>query len=167
LELNGTSAFTTGQDIFFREGEYRPGTSSGRHLLAHELTHVVQQNADKIQRSDKEKLATSGCKCNAQGKLTVGRPGDIYEQEADRMAQTFSVWERHANPAQSMRSSVQRQMPEEEKKKEEEKMRTKAEDGLLSRQGEEEREKKEESVMGKFDDGGIQRQGETEEEKEM
>ena len=36
-------AFTTGQDIFFKQGEYRPGSSSGRELLAHELTHVAQQ----------------------------------------------------------------------------------------------------------------------------
>lgn len=36
-------AFTTGQDVFFRRGEYNPGTSSGQELLAHELTHVVQQ----------------------------------------------------------------------------------------------------------------------------
>ena len=40
-------AFTTGQDIFFRQGEYNPGSSSGRELLAHELTHVVQQNSPK------------------------------------------------------------------------------------------------------------------------
>ncbi|MFC1864821.1 DUF4157 domain-containing protein [Chloroflexota bacterium] len=37
-------AFTTGQDIFFRESEYSPASDSGRKLLAHELTHVVQQN---------------------------------------------------------------------------------------------------------------------------
>jgi Domain of unknown function (DUF4157) len=37
-------AFTTGQDVFFRKGEYRPGSRSGQELLAHELTHVVQQN---------------------------------------------------------------------------------------------------------------------------
>ncbi|BAY60022.1 hypothetical protein NIES22_00790 [Calothrix brevissima NIES-22] len=37
-------AFTTGQDIFFRQGEYKPGSQSGQELLAHELTHVVQQN---------------------------------------------------------------------------------------------------------------------------
>lgn len=36
-------AFTTGQDIFFRQGAYHPGSSSGQELLAHELTHVVQQ----------------------------------------------------------------------------------------------------------------------------
>lgn len=36
-------AFTTGRDIFFRNGEYSPGSSAGKQLLAHELTHVVQQ----------------------------------------------------------------------------------------------------------------------------
>ncbi len=38
-------AFTTGSDIFFRSGEYNPGTRQGQQLLAHELTHVVQQGA--------------------------------------------------------------------------------------------------------------------------
>ncbi len=36
-------AFTYGRDIFFNAGEFRPDTSDGRHLLAHELMHVVQQ----------------------------------------------------------------------------------------------------------------------------
>ena len=37
-------AFTTGQDIFFRAGAYQPGNPGGQELIAHELTHVVQQN---------------------------------------------------------------------------------------------------------------------------
>lgn len=41
-------AFTTGQDIFFRHGEYNSGSSSGQELLAHELTHVVQQGDGAI-----------------------------------------------------------------------------------------------------------------------
>ena len=36
-------AFTLGSDITFARGEYRPGTGQGRRLLAHELTHTVQQ----------------------------------------------------------------------------------------------------------------------------
>jgi len=36
-------AFTTGQDIFFRSGEYNPASSAGQQLLAHELTHTIQQ----------------------------------------------------------------------------------------------------------------------------
>ena len=37
-------AFTHGYDIYFNEGMYKPEALSGRELLAHELTHVVQQN---------------------------------------------------------------------------------------------------------------------------
>jgi hypothetical protein len=36
-------AFTTGQDVFFRQGAYEPGSRGGQELIAHELTHVVQQ----------------------------------------------------------------------------------------------------------------------------
>jgi hypothetical protein len=36
-------AFTTGKDVFFRQGEYAPSSKSGQELIAHELTHVVQQ----------------------------------------------------------------------------------------------------------------------------
>ncbi len=43
-ELNA-QAFTVGRDIYFGNGKYNPQTSSGQQLLAHELTHVVQQGA--------------------------------------------------------------------------------------------------------------------------
>lgn len=36
-------SFTVGGDIFFGRGHYTPGTSEGKRLLAHELTHVVHQ----------------------------------------------------------------------------------------------------------------------------
>jgi len=42
-------AFTTGEDVFFRQGEYNPGSRGGQELIAHELTHVVQQTG-AIQR---------------------------------------------------------------------------------------------------------------------
>ncbi|MEO1417726.1 MAG: DUF4157 domain-containing protein [Bacteroidota bacterium] len=40
----GAQAFTHGKDIYFNEGKYQPGTSEGDHLIAHELTHTVQQS---------------------------------------------------------------------------------------------------------------------------
>ena len=45
-------AFTVGSDIAFNQGEYQPGTDEGRRLMAHELTHVVQQGGatSQIQR---------------------------------------------------------------------------------------------------------------------
>jgi hypothetical protein len=38
-------AYTAGNTISFAAGEYRPGTAEGRHLLAHELSHVIQQRS--------------------------------------------------------------------------------------------------------------------------
>ena len=44
-------AFSYGQDVFFRQGEFNPGSKQGKELLAHELTHTVQQGeGDKIRR---------------------------------------------------------------------------------------------------------------------
>lgn len=42
-ELNA-QAFTNGKDIYFNEGKFNPESDTGKNLLAHELTHVVQQN---------------------------------------------------------------------------------------------------------------------------
>ena len=39
------NAFTAGSHVVFSEGQFAPDTSNGRRLLAHELTHVVQQTA--------------------------------------------------------------------------------------------------------------------------
>ncbi|MBL7749597.1 MAG: DUF4157 domain-containing protein, partial [Chitinophagaceae bacterium] len=36
-------AFTVGSDIYFNDGQYNPNSNEGKHLLAHELTHTVQQ----------------------------------------------------------------------------------------------------------------------------
>ncbi|WP_081608066.1 eCIS core domain-containing protein [Metapseudomonas furukawaii] len=40
----GAQAYTVGQHMVFAPGRFAPGTAEGRHLLAHELTHVVQQS---------------------------------------------------------------------------------------------------------------------------
>lgn len=44
----GAVAYTRGTDIEFARGHYSPHTGSGRRLLAHELTHVVQQTAGRV-----------------------------------------------------------------------------------------------------------------------
>lgn len=62
-------AFTTGSDIFFGAGEYRPGEAGGRHLVAHELAHVVQQRGAPV-----------------TGPLQVTDPGDVHEVAADAVA---------------------------------------------------------------------------------
>jgi Domain of unknown function (DUF4157) len=47
-------AFTTGHDVFFRQGTYQPTSRGGQELIAHELTHVVQQNGNGVQRFHRE-----------------------------------------------------------------------------------------------------------------
>jgi hypothetical protein len=64
-------AFTTGSDVFFAAGAYRPDTAPGAHLLAHELAHTVQQTA-----------APAG----PDGGLAVSDPHDRDEVLADRAA---------------------------------------------------------------------------------
>lgn len=69
-QLNA-KAFTTGSDIFFSQGAYQPGSSSGQELIAHELTHVVQQSSGAV---------------SGGSRMTVNAPGDAFEQEADAVA---------------------------------------------------------------------------------
>jgi hypothetical protein len=48
----GAKAFTHGNNIYFNANNYNPYTSSGKKLLVHELTHVVQQSGGKPQQKD-------------------------------------------------------------------------------------------------------------------
>ncbi len=52
----GARAFTSGQDIFFKKGEYDPESAEGQELIAHELTHATQQGGDSIRRAISLKL---------------------------------------------------------------------------------------------------------------
>jgi hypothetical protein len=90
-------AFTTGRDIFFRQGAYNPGSSSGRELLAHELTHVVQQSGGAV-----------------QPKLMVNAPGDRFEQEADHAARLVMQHEQQPAPAPAQARLAQRQVEDED-----------------------------------------------------
>ncbi len=61
-------AFNFGRDIFFQKGAFEPSSHAGRELLAHELTHVVQQRG-----------APTG------SEVTVSEPADASEREADHI----------------------------------------------------------------------------------
>lgn len=86
-------AFTRGNDIFFSAGQYSPTTGDGQRLLAHELTHVAQQEDG--------------------AKLDVGAANDPAELEADAMAD--QVVQRLASRAPDTGGdAVQRQAEDEE-----------------------------------------------------
>ncbi|GAB2484458.1 eCIS core domain-containing protein [Jatrophihabitans fulvus] len=63
-------AYTTGNDIVFAHGNYDPQSAAGRHMLAHELTHVVQQRTGPVEGTD----AGLG--------VAVSDPGDRHERDA-------------------------------------------------------------------------------------
>ncbi|HEX2093051.1 MAG TPA: DUF4157 domain-containing protein, partial [Longimicrobiaceae bacterium] len=88
-------AFTVGRDIVFGAGEYDPGSPGGRRLLAHELTHTVQQSGAAPPASG--------------GTLPVSRPDDALEREAERVAEQVlgGAWAAPVTPA---RPGVQRQI---------------------------------------------------------
>ncbi|MEK6337409.1 MAG: DUF4157 domain-containing protein [Acidobacteriota bacterium] len=65
-------AYTAGRNVVFGAGQYAPQSSSGKKLLAHELTHVVQKLGDSARASS--------------GRLTVGDAADAREREADAVS---------------------------------------------------------------------------------
>jgi len=89
-------AFTVGNDIYFNDGKYSPETDSGKHLLAHELTHTIQQGNNKlIQRSGETGTSVDENVASAPTR-NPDEPGVIrgtvvhsqYRNEADRAAGT-------------------------------------------------------------------------------
>ncbi|MGI3203526.1 DUF4157 domain-containing protein [Streptomyces sp. GLT-R25] len=77
-ELLGADAVAVGQDIFFREGAYRPGTADGQRLLAHELLHTVQ-NPDGL-----------GALRAGRDPGAVSLPQQAIEREAESAAQDLA-----------------------------------------------------------------------------
>ncbi len=74
-------AYTVGQSVVFGAGQFAPETRAGRKLLAHELTHTIQQSGNP---AGGVQMASS---------LEVSDPGDSYEREAE--AQATSIVEGH------------------------------------------------------------------------
>jgi hypothetical protein len=88
-------AFTVGRDIFFAPGEYRPDSVDGDRLLAHELTHVVQQRSGPVDGTP-----------TGDG-IAVSHPSDRFEQEAEATASSLG-------PTGDSPASAQREAEEDE-----------------------------------------------------
>jgi hypothetical protein len=111
-------AYTVGSDVVFQSDRYSPGTDEGKHTLAHELAHVVQQRSGPV---DGTPTGTG---------ISVSHPSDRFERAAEHVADQV-VSAKSASSAPSVQTSaedelaahtgVQRQSaePEEEPKEEE------------------------------------------------
>ncbi|HEY79311.1 MAG TPA: DUF4157 domain-containing protein [Dehalococcoidia bacterium] len=73
-------AFTTGTDIFFRKGAYDPASISGQRLIAHELSHVVQQSSGRVGRSGTTLDSPKGIQM-LPSRLTPNRGGQIIQRD--------------------------------------------------------------------------------------
>jgi hypothetical protein len=84
----GAHAFTVGRDIVFARGQYAPRTVSGRRLLAHELTHVAQQNgaAATLQREPDKPATATKQTAASERKDVVLLMADGLEAEAATLA---------------------------------------------------------------------------------
>jgi len=69
-------AYTVGSDIVFQRGAYDPGSPGGQTLLAHELTHVIQQRNGPVDGTP------------TAGGVSVSDPSDRFEREAAANAET-------------------------------------------------------------------------------
>ena len=67
-------AYTVGSDIVFQSDRYSPNSSEGQHMLAHELTHVVQQRSGPVDGTP------------AGGGVRISDPSDRFEREAEATA---------------------------------------------------------------------------------
>lgn len=81
-------AYTIGSDIVFGAGEYRPDTPEGQHLLAHELTHSLQQSSGAPVIRRKLKVGP-GLTLDTKG-FTTTKSGDVYS--APKAVRKGSVW---------------------------------------------------------------------------
>jgi hypothetical protein len=94
-------AYTVGSNVVFRSGMYEPATERGQRLLAHELTHVVQQRSGPVSGTP------------APGGILLSDPSDAFEQAAERNADHVTAGEpASAGPAAA--PAVQREEAQEE-----------------------------------------------------
>jgi hypothetical protein len=95
------SAYTVGQHVVFAENHYDAATGAGIRLLAHELTHTVQQ--PQAAPSQTEALA-------------IGGTADPFERDADRVADAIALGQT-ARADSKAASGLQRQHDGDDKKK--------------------------------------------------
>ena len=151
-EQLGAKAFTTGQDIFFQQGSYEPDSSQGKELLAHELTHVVQQGTGQVKGG-------SG--------MTVNAPGDEFEVEANTTAGELDNKEEEDKVQMQEEPEEELQMQVEPEEEEELQMQVEPEEEEeLQMQVEPEEEEELQMQVEPEEEEEIQMQEEPEEEEE-
>jgi hypothetical protein len=143
-------AYTVGSNIVFQRDKYDPGSDAGRTMLAHELTHVVQQRSGPV---DGTATGTG---------VRVSDPSDRFEREAAATA------ERAMSASAPMTPLAQRVVPGaavvQREAEEDTAQGTFVDGAAVQREAAEEDEEKD-TAQGTFADGGAVQRDEAEEEE--
>jgi hypothetical protein len=143
-------AYTVGSDVVFQSGKYAPESDSGKRMLAHELTHVVQQRSGPVDGTP------------AAGGIKISNPADRFERAAETSADHVMSSNSVASPAAAVTAGVQRQSDEEEELQGSFVQRQADDEDELQGSFVQRQEDEEDEVQGSF----VQRQAETAEEDE-
>jgi hypothetical protein len=117
-------AYTVGSNVVFQRDKYDPSSSAGKTMLAHELTHVVQQRAGAVDGTP------------AAGGIRVSDPSDRFEREAAANAERVMSGPEPAAVSPAGPSIQREEAPEEEQEESVQGM-------FVQREGEEEEETEE------------------------
>src|SRR5262249_15125612 len=97
-------AYTVGRSVVFGAGQYSPKSNAGQQLIAHELTHVLQQSNGRVSER------------GSSGGTSVSDPNDSLERQADEIAShlsshpTSGTGNSHLRPLRSgVKNTIQRQ----------------------------------------------------------
>ncbi|REL24480.1 DUF4157 domain-containing protein [Rhodohalobacter sp. SW132] len=106
----GARAFTHEKDIYFNSGEYKPDSSEGKHLLAHELTHVVQQDGYEASSPVQRQSPTTESGNPTSETLNQEQRNWLYQRIEHRLGSAFTTFaiacERHRD---ELRAAAARQ----------------------------------------------------------
>jgi hypothetical protein len=94
-------AFTTGRHIVFGEGQYAPETTTGKQLLAHELTHTIQQG-----------VSPSWGKTGKSAGSPVSRQNSIYWGSRQRRADRKMIFRKIVNPVKKSLLHIRLHVPD-------------------------------------------------------
>ncbi|TMD48597.1 MAG: DUF4157 domain-containing protein [Chloroflexi bacterium] len=143
-------AYTVGNDVVFQSGKYAPENDSGKRMLAHELTHVVQQRSGPVAGTP------------APGGIQISHPSDRFEQAAESSADRVMSSASAAAPTSlgPAPASVQREGEEDEELQGSFVQREAEEDEELQGSFVQREAEDDEELQGSF----VQREAEDEEE---
>ncbi|WP_008312527.1 DUF4157 domain-containing protein [Leptolyngbya sp. PCC 6406] len=114
----GAQAFTHGTGLYFNAGKYAPDADSGKQLLAHELTHTIQQTGSQLQRKPHKlqfKVADAPATEKAESQPSPNQKDKSSSQKAEPQSSPNQKDKPSSQKAEPQASSNQKDKPSSQK----------------------------------------------------